>query len=99
MFGWAAEGRKICASCEVRMECLDWALAHNEHGLWGGLTDLERRHLRGYTALPRAGKRPPACPECEHDVTTHTSNKRTNAVCVRCLHRWSLEPEAEGAIT
>lgn len=38
--------KRICAGCEVRDACLDYALAHRErHGVWGGLTERERRPL------------------------------------------------------
>lgn len=41
------EARQVCAGCEVRTECLEFALANNEHyGLWGGLSEKERRKLR-----------------------------------------------------
>lgn len=31
--------KRICARCPVRAECLEHALATNEHeGIWGGLT-------------------------------------------------------------
>jgi|HubBroStandDraft_1064217.scaffolds.fasta_scaffold09286_5 WhiB family redox-sensing transcriptional regulator len=37
----------ICAACPVRSECLNYALRHRqEQGIWGGLTDEERRLLR-----------------------------------------------------
>lgn len=44
----AAEPAKaICASCPVREECLEYALAtRQDDGVWGGLTELERRRLR-----------------------------------------------------
>lgn len=36
--------KQICALCEVREDCLDYALKHDIHfGVYGGLTDLERR--------------------------------------------------------
>jgi WhiB family redox-sensing transcriptional regulator len=39
--------KAVCQSCSVRPDCLDAALRHNErYGIWGGLTDVERRHLR-----------------------------------------------------
>jgi WhiB family redox-sensing transcriptional regulator len=49
-----AEAKAVCAGCQVKRECLDFALATGEvHGVWGGLTDDERRHLRrGSTARP-----------------------------------------------
>ena len=35
----------VCAVCEVVDECRDWAVANKERGIWGGLTDRERRGL------------------------------------------------------
>jgi len=36
----------ICRGCPVRTFCLNWALASGqEHGIWGGLTEDERRWL------------------------------------------------------
>lgn len=32
-----------CDRCDVRQECLGWALAHREQGVWGGTTEDERR--------------------------------------------------------
>jgi WhiB family redox-sensing transcriptional regulator len=44
-----ARAKAICAQCGVRQECLDFALRVREpHGIWGGLTESERRRL-----LPR----------------------------------------------
>lgn len=38
--------KEICGGCPVRVECLDHAMRHDERfGIWGGLTDAERRHL------------------------------------------------------
>nr|WP_269204429.1 WhiB family transcriptional regulator [Motilibacter deserti] len=45
--GSTREAKKVCLSCEVRSECLDYALAHDERfGIWGGLSERERRKLR-----------------------------------------------------
>jgi WhiB family redox-sensing transcriptional regulator len=41
----AAEGKTACRSCPVRTECLEWALASGERGIWGGKGDQERRAL------------------------------------------------------
>jgi WhiB family transcriptional regulator, redox-sensing transcriptional regulator len=36
--------KRICATCSVRGECLDYALRTREaYGIWGGLTELERK--------------------------------------------------------
>jgi WhiB family redox-sensing transcriptional regulator len=39
--------KAICVSCEVRPECLEWALATGQDaGVWGGLSEDERRAVR-----------------------------------------------------
>lgn len=41
-----AVAKKVCRECEVRVECLDYALTHRErYGIWGGLSENERRGL------------------------------------------------------
>jgi WhiB family redox-sensing transcriptional regulator len=36
--------KQICYTCEVQGECLEYALATREpYGIWGGLTEIERR--------------------------------------------------------
>jgi WhiB family redox-sensing transcriptional regulator len=45
--GSTREAKKVCVSCEVRAECLEYALAHDERfGIWGGLSERERRRLK-----------------------------------------------------
>jgi WhiB family transcriptional regulator, redox-sensing transcriptional regulator len=45
--GSTREAKKICLGCEVRHECLEYALAHDERfGIWGGLSERERRRLK-----------------------------------------------------
>lgn len=41
------EAKAICRRCEVRAECLDYALSAGEKfGIWGGLSERERRRVR-----------------------------------------------------
>ncbi len=41
------EAKAVCGGCEVRFECLEYALDHAEKfGIWGGLSERERRRLR-----------------------------------------------------
>jgi WhiB family redox-sensing transcriptional regulator len=41
------EARSVCQGCPVRLECLADALdSRTEFGVWGGLTERERRALR-----------------------------------------------------
>jgi len=45
--GSTRDAKRICAACEVRAECLEYALANDERfGIWGGLSERERRRLR-----------------------------------------------------
>ena len=48
------EAKAVCRGCEVRVECLEYALAHGEKfGIWGGLSERERRRVRRQRALER----------------------------------------------
>lgn len=41
------KAKRICGTCPVQARCLLWALDHNAaFGIWGGLTEDERRGLR-----------------------------------------------------
>ena len=45
--GSTREAKKICLGCDVRKECREYALAHDERfGIWGGLSERERRRLK-----------------------------------------------------
>ncbi len=45
--GSTREAKQMCTRCEVRDECLDYALAHDERfGIWGGTSERERRRLK-----------------------------------------------------
>ena len=48
------EAKAVCRGCEVRAECLEYALSHGEKfGIWGGLSERERRRVRRQRALER----------------------------------------------
>jgi WhiB family redox-sensing transcriptional regulator len=41
------DAKRICARCPVQEPCLEFALASNQDaGVWGGLTEDERRTLK-----------------------------------------------------
>ena len=43
----ALAAKAICRGCPVRTACLEFALETRlDHGVWGGLTEVERRSLR-----------------------------------------------------
>lgn len=45
--GSTRDAKRICATCDVKAQCLDYALHNDERfGIWGGLSERERRRLR-----------------------------------------------------
>jgi WhiB family redox-sensing transcriptional regulator len=45
--GSTREAKKVCRTCEVRADCLEYALEHDERfGIWGGLSERERRRIK-----------------------------------------------------
>lgn len=51
------EAKAICTQCAVRVECLDWALATGQDaGVWGGMSEEERRALRRARRRETAGR-------------------------------------------
>jgi WhiB family redox-sensing transcriptional regulator len=41
--GWL---RGICRKCDVQSECAEWAIANEDHGVWAGLTEKDRRKIK-----------------------------------------------------
>ena len=42
-----ARAKTICAGCTVRLECLEFAMTHDQvYGIWGGTTAEDRRRQR-----------------------------------------------------
>lgn len=49
------DAKRICNRCEVKAECLEYALARKERfGIWGGLSERQRKTL----LRKRAGAEP-----------------------------------------
>ena len=38
--------KSICGTCPHQSECAEWGLHRESHGIWGGLTNNERRVIR-----------------------------------------------------
>jgi WhiB family redox-sensing transcriptional regulator len=52
------QAKAICMQCEVRAQCLEWALATGQDaGVWGGLSEEERRALRRARRRETVGNR------------------------------------------
>jgi WhiB family transcriptional regulator, redox-sensing transcriptional regulator len=49
------EAKRVCQSCAVLDSCLQWALESGQDaGVWGGLSEDERRALKRRTSRIRA---------------------------------------------
>nr|WP_029152956.1 WhiB family transcriptional regulator [Microbacterium gubbeenense] len=45
--GSTRDAKRVCETCDVRAQCLEYALANDERfGIWGGLSERERRRLK-----------------------------------------------------
>lgn len=44
---------RLCGVCPVRGECIEWAIEHNEYGIWGGTFEGTRVKIRRARGLPK----------------------------------------------
>ena len=50
------EAKEVCRGCVVREDCLEYALANSEKfGIWGGMSERERRRVRRMRVLAQQG--------------------------------------------
>ena len=49
--------RTICARCPIMRECLAYGFAHENYGVWGGLTTMERRAMKEPKKYPAQRRR------------------------------------------
>jgi len=48
------EAKEVCRGCVVRAQCLEYAIVGAEKfGIWGGLSERERRRIRRARSLAR----------------------------------------------
>ena len=51
--GSTREAKRVCVAYPVRLQCLEYALGNDERfGIWGGLSERERRRLRLARRVP-----------------------------------------------
>lgn len=72
----------VCAVCEIREQCLDYAMRHGEHGIWGGLTEEQRRSAG-------ATRRRIHCPGC-HSPNVMRDLTGLSQVCTMCGLSWKI---------
>ena len=86
--GSVREAKAVCAKCTVTAECLDAALANNErYGIFGGLTERQRRRLR----------RPKQCPVCDQPVPPDSRGRPTRTYCSPECQKLTPNPIKEPA--
>src|ERR1700732_1043227 len=50
------EAKEVCRGCIVREDCLEFAIANGEKfGIWGGMSERERRRVRRARVLAQRG--------------------------------------------
>ena len=84
----ATEAKAICAECPVLEPCREWGIGNETYGIWGGLSERERRTLRRGSTVLRE------CPICRKTFVTrraiHKGAPRT--VCSdECRERSRVE--------
>src|SRR3954452_16998951 len=93
--------KNICRRCLVKVECLSSALANDERfGVWGGLSDRERRRLRRMSSESPATHHRPHHPAARqgrhHDGDDGSTDRRaiTETVLPRSLVSGDSRPLA-----
>ncbi|WP_103528961.1 WhiB family transcriptional regulator [Streptomyces sp. SM12] len=51
------EAKSVCSRCPVKEQCLEWAMNWPVEGVWGGLTEEERRAMKRRAAREAAAAR------------------------------------------
>lgn len=69
---------EACRRCPVQELCLNWAIEHDESGVWGGTTDEQRRAA----SLTQSRIR---CPGCR---STQVVEEHGSEVCLSCGLSW-----------
>ena len=41
-----ADLKEFCSTCNILVECMEYAIKHERYGFWGGTTPYERRMIR-----------------------------------------------------
>jgi WhiB family transcriptional regulator, redox-sensing transcriptional regulator len=84
----AGPARQICAACPVRQPCLDYALRYGiTYGIWGGLTERDRRPLRVHRAAAARQRRDEAITAAAAAGSTLAAIGRTFGVTATSVSR------------
>jgi WhiB family transcriptional regulator, redox-sensing transcriptional regulator len=84
--GDTSGAKRVCSACPVKAECLAFALTTFEkHGIWGGLSERERRKIRGQ--LTKAGLLTAPMYVIDHGTSAgyHAHRRRGEVPCRSCM--------------
>lgn len=85
------EARAVCAVCPVIDDCRAYGLEHNPPGMWGGLSEWDRRRRNQRPSAPAPGTASgwkPRCPGCRWPTPGIPVAGR-HRECPRCGIRWT----------
>lgn len=79
------EARSVCVGCEVRDQCLQYAMEHPEEpGIWGGLTKAERDGMCNGEKISAFAR----CDECSTEfVKRHRWHRFCSDECRKTVER------------
>lgn len=80
-----AKAKTVCRSCGVNTMCLKWALDNDESGIWGGLTEEERRHITGRKPARAGTGRPQESITHGREAGAKAHRRRGEEPCGECL--------------
>ena len=68
----------LCRTCDVRTQCLAWAMLHGAEGYWGGTTTYQRKQLIRVRTRAK-------CPLCQSTSLVYTD---PHELCLACGISW-----------
>jgi WhiB family redox-sensing transcriptional regulator len=79
--------KALCWSCPEQQACLDWALTHDEWGVWGGTLREERRRKRQAMGLSAPPAGPNHCSQCQGKLPSSPRKRSATGLCADCRRR------------
>lgn len=77
--------KAVCWGCPLRQPCAEWAITHETDGVWGGLDEQQREHIR---QVRREFAPQHRCAGCSQPYTPRNHNQR---YCTKdCAHQHRL---------
>lgn len=87
--GFGREAKRICSTCPVQTQCLQWALDHDESwGIWGGYSTKDRRRIKHGLPLPKTPQ-PPNAPGADNPNVHGYRRYKRGCRCTVCKAAWA----------